>query len=347
MPNSIFREASGTGQKVLVTGGAGYIGSHVARELCDRGFEVTVLDLLREKGGTGNHWAVPKKAKFVQGDVGDVGLLAELLPKGDRFDAILHFAAFILVEESVREPERYFRNNAEGSRALFQYAADTDVAKVIFSSTAATYGEPRHDLIPETAEQKPVNPYGESKLRSEKLLKEILGATGGKTKFVGLRYFNPAGAHHSLEIGQARPEATHLVNVAAEAAMGKRSKVMIFGTDYETPDGTCLRDYIHIEDLVDAHLLALDYLNGGVSDFFNVGYGEPYSVREVIDSMKRASGVNFPVEISGRRAGDPAKLAADSRKIQEKMGWSPKRKSIDEICRSQFLWEKRRVELGV
>ncbi len=348
MPNSVLREASGKGQKVLVTGGAGYIGSHVARELCDRGFEVTVLDLLRENGGTGNHWAVPKKAKFVQGDMGDASLLATLLPKGDRFDAILHFAAFILVEESVREPNRYFQNNTEGSRTLFQYAADTGVSRVIFSSTAATYGEPRHDLIPETADQKPVNPYGESKLRSEKLLKEIAKQGQGPMKFVGLRYFNPAGAHHSLEIGQARPEATHLVNVAAEAAMGKRSKVMIFGTDYETPDGTCLRDYIHIEDLVDAHILALDYLEGGgESDFFNVGYGEPYSVREVIDAMKRASGVNFPVEIAGRRAGDPAKLAADSRKIQAKMGWSPRRKSIDDICRSQFLWEKRRIELGV
>jgi UDP-glucose 4-epimerase len=335
-------------QRVLVTGGAGYIGSHVSRALCDRGFDVVVVDLLRENRGTGNHWAVPKQATLVQGDIGNRSLLDSLLVKGDRFDAILHFAAFILVEESTREPERYFENNTEGSRTLFQYAADTGVESVVFSSTAATYGEPKHELIPETAEQCPVNPYGESKLRSERILTEVASQSGGKTKFVGLRYFNPAGAHHSLEIGQARPEATHLVNVAAEAALGKREKVMIFGDDYPTPDGTCLRDYIHIEDLVEAHILALDYLKGGgASDFFNVGYGEPYSVREVIDAMKRASGVDFAVEIAGRRVGDPARLAADSRKIRKTMGWMPKLNSIDGICRSQFLWEKRRLELGL
>ncbi len=334
--------------KILVTGGAGYIGSHVARELCEQKHEVVVVDLLREKYGAGNKWAVPDKAQFIQGDIGDPSLLQSLLPKGDRFDAILHFAAYILVEESVREPQRYFENNTEGSRALFEFASRTGVKSVIFSSTAATYGEPKQHLIPETAEQLPVNPYGESKLRSERILVDVCRRSVEKMKFVGLRYFNPAGAHHSLEIGQARPEATHLVNVAAEAAIGKRSKVMIFGDDYPTPDGTCLRDYIHIEDLVDAHLLALDYLKaGGPSDFFNVGYGEPFSVRQVIDTMMQVSGRSFAVEVVGRRSGDPARLAADSRKIQSQMGWKPKRKSLEEICGSQFLWEIRRQALGV
>jgi UDP-glucose 4-epimerase len=338
-PNALTR-------KVLVTGGAGYIGSHVARELVDRGFDVTVLDLLRENYGTGNRWAVPAKARFVQGDCGDPVLLKSLLPAGQHFDAVFHFAAYILVEESVREPKRYFKNNVEGSRALFEYAAETGVPKVVFSSTAATYGEPKNALIKETDAQHPVNPYGESKLQAEKVLKEIAGRSS-KITFVGLRYFNPAGAHDSLEIGQARPEATHLVNVAAEAAIGKRSSVMIFGDDYPTPDGTCLRDYIHIQDLAEAHLKALDYLDRqGPSDFFNVGYGKPFSVREVLNAMMRVSGTKFAVELRGRRPGDPAQLAADASKIKTAMGWTPKRDSLDEICLSQFLWEKKRFESG-
>lgn len=338
------------GRKILVTGGAGYIGSHVARELCERGFEVTVVDLLRENFGTGNRWAVPAKARFVQGDCGDFELLNGLLPHGQRFDAIFHFAAYILVEESVREPKRYFQNNVEGSRTLFEYAFKTQVPAIIFSSTAATYGEPLNALIKETDPQRPVNPYGESKLQAEKILKEIADRASTKSSklaYVGLRYFNPAGAHESLEIGQARPEATHLVNVAAEAALGKRSSVMIFGDDYPTPDGTCLRDYIHIQDLSEAHIKALEYLDqGGASDFFNVGYGRPYSVREVLDSMMRASGKKFSVELRGRRAGDPAQLAADASKIKSMMGWKPTRDSLDEICRSQFLWEKKRFDSG-
>ena len=343
---TLNRQPKDLARKVLVTGGAGYIGSHVARELDERGFDVTVLDLLRENYGTGNRWAVPTNARFVQGDCGNSELLKSLLPPGQHFDAIFHFAAFILVEESVREPKRYFQNNVEGSRALFEYASVTGVPAVIFSSTAATYGEPQNALIKETDPQLPVNPYGESKLQAEKILKEIAARTS-KMAFVGLRYFNPAGAHGSLEIGQARPEATHLVNVAAEAALGKRQSVMIFGDDYPTPDGTCLRDYIHIQDLADAHIKALEYLDqGGASDFFNVGYGRPYSVREVLDAMMRVSGKKFSVELRGRRAGDPAQLAADSSKIKSLMDWKPTRDSLDEICRSQFLWEKKRFDSG-
>jgi len=339
-------------RRVLVTGGAGYIGSHVARELDDRGFDITVIDLLRENFGTGNRWAVPANARFIQGDCGNLDLLKSLLPDGQHFDAVFHFAAYILVEESVREPKRYFQNNVEGSRVLFEYAAATEVPAVVFSSTAATYGEPQNALIKETDPQLPVNPYGESKLQAEKILKEIAdrplkrpSKTASQMAFVGLRYFNPAGAHESLEIGQARPEATHLVNVAAEAALGKRKSVMIFGDDYPTPDGTCLRDYIHIQDLAEAHIKALEYLDqGGLSDFFNVGYGKPYSVREVLDAMMRVSGTKFEVELRGRRPGDPAQLAADASKIKSAMAWSPTRDSLDEICRSQFLWEKKRFD---
>ncbi|CAN5463995.1 UDP-glucose 4-epimerase GalE [soil metagenome] len=338
---------------MLVTGGAGYIGSHVARLLTESGYEVTVIDLLREKGGVGNRWAVPTKARFVQGDCGDRALLDGLLPKGERFEAILHFAAFILVDESIREPARYFENNVVSSLRLFEYAVETGVPSIVFSSTAATYGESLSDLIQEDAPQMPVNPYGASKLMVERMLRDLTSTAAaphnvwaaGSTRFVALRYFNPAGAHHSLEIGQARPNATHIVNVAAEAAVGVRPKVMIFGEDYETPDGTCLRDYIHIEDLADAHLQALKYLEGGgASDFFNVGYGRPYSVRQVIDTMKKVSGVNFTVEKAVRRPGDPARLAADSSKIQRVLGWKPQHDSLETICKSHFQWEKIRRE---
>ncbi len=337
----------GVKRKVLVTGGAGYIGSHVARELVERGFDVTVIDLLHENYGTGNRWAVPEAARFVHGDCGSDEILSSLLRPGQRFDVIFHFAAYILVEESVREPERYFRNNFDGSRVLFEYARRTGVPAIVFSSTAATYGEPNGKLIQETDPQLPVNPYGESKLQAERILREI-AESAPNMKFVGLRYFNPAGAHESLEIGQARPEATHLINVAAEAAIGKRKSVMIFGDDYPTPDGTCLRDYIHIQDLADAHIKSIDYLDrDGQSDFFNVGYGNPYSVREVLSAMIQASGVRFDIQIGRRRPGDPAQLAADATKIKQVMDWRPTRDSLHNICLSQFLWEKKRFDSGV
>lgn len=335
---------SGTGgRRVLITGGAGYIGSHVARLIVDLGYDVTVLDILRDQDGTGNRWAVPTKARFVQGSCGDRALLQELLPAGERFDAILHFAAYILVDESVREPAKYYENNVVGSLRLFEYAADTKVPAIIFSSTAAVYGEAHSPLLAEDHGKAPVNPYGRGKLMTETMLRDICTASNGGMRFVALRYFNPAGAHASLEIGQARPSASHLVNVAAEAAVGAREKVMIYGSDYPTPDGTCLRDYIHIEDLADAHAVALKYLeSGGASDVFNVGYGKPYSVRDVIETMKQVSGAEFKVEVANRRAGDPASLAADSTKIQQRLGWKPRHDSLREICESHYLWEKKR-----
>lgn len=331
------------GRRVLVTGGAGYIGSHVARALVDEGFDVTVVDLLRKDGGVGNVWAVPKVARFIEGNCGDRKLLDSLLPKGERFDAILHFAAFILVDESVREPARYFENNVVNSLRLFRYAVESGVPSIVFSSTAATYGESRTELLREDNEQAPVNPYGASKLMAERMLLDLCATS--TTRFAALRYFNPAGAHASLEIGQARPHATHIVNVAAEAAVGVREKVMIFGSDYPTPDGTCLRDYIHIQDLADAHLAALRYLErGGKSDFFNVGYGRPFSVLEVIAAMKKASGVDFKVERAARRSGDPARLAADPAKIRRVLGWEPRHDSLETICESHYRWEKIRRE---
>ncbi len=330
---------------VLVTGGAGYIGSHVSRLLVENDFDVTVVDLLRQDGGTGNRWAVPSAARLIEGNCGDDVLLRGLLPRGERFAAVFHFAAFILVDESVREPLRYFENNVGASLRLFTYAVETGVPAIVFSSTAATYGESERELIREDDPQKPVNPYGRSKLMAENILRDLCGPPSSKTRFVGLRYFNPAGAHSSLEIGQSRPSATHIVNVVAEAAVGAREKVMIFGTDYPTPDGTCLRDYIHIEDLSEAHLAALAYLqNGGTSDFLNVGYGRPFSVKEVISAMKEVSGVDFKVELAKRRAGDPARLAADPAKIQRVLGWKPRHDSLRTICNSHYLWEKKRRE---
>lgn len=326
--------------RVLVTGGAGYIGSHVTRALVEDGYDVTVVDLLREKHGTGNRWAVPNAARLVVGDCGNRALLDSLLPRGERFDSIFHFAAVMLVEESVRKPLLYFQSNISSSLSVFGYAAESKVPAVVFSSTAATYGESTRDLIREDDLQNPINPYGRSKLICEQILRDVCAAS---TRYIVLRYFNAAGAHSSLEIGQARPEATHIVNVAAEAALGKRPVVQIFGADYPTKDGTCERDYIHIEDLTDAHIAAVKYLEaGGTSDFLNVGYGRPFSVKEVIATMKVVSGVDFRVEISARRPGDPARLAADPAKIQRVLQWKPRHDQLSTICQSQYLWEKKR-----
>lgn len=332
--------------KILVSGGAGYIGSHVSRQLVEQGHDVTIVDLLRTRHGTGNRWAVPKAARLVEGDCGNVVLLDALLPAGARFDAIFHFAASIVIEESIKNPVLYYANNVSVSLRLFQYAVKTGVPAIVFSSTGATYGEIAGEFAAEDDEQRPISPYGSSKKMCEVVLRDIC-AVNPQTRFIGLRYFNPAGAHSSLEIGQARPITTHVVNIAAEAALGVRDHAQIFGTDYPTPDGTCLRDFIHIEDLTDAHVEALDYLlKGGASDFFNVGYGHPYSVREVFAAMKSVTGFDFKVVESARRPGDPARLAADPAKIRRVLGWKPRHDSIQDslsrICDSQFRWEKKR-----
>jgi UDP-glucose 4-epimerase len=322
--------------KLLVTGGAGYIGSHTAHQLVDAGHEIVVLDNLY----SGHRWAVPAKAEFVEGSVGSRALIDSLLSQ-KRFDGVLHFAAHTEVGESVTNPAKYYRNNTVAALELFDACVTFGVPRLVFSSTAAVYGDSTSIRLEESEPLAPVNPYGASKMMSERLLRDIAAGSDGALKFVILRYFNVAGARLDQRIGQATPRATHLIKVAAETAMGLHESVIIHGTDYPTKDGTCLRDYIHVEDLAKAHLDALGYLQrGGHSDVFNVGYGRPYSVREVINTMKRVSGVDFRVVDGPRRPGDPVGVAADSTKIKRVLGWTPQHDSLELICQSAWNWEK-------
>ncbi|BCD60561.1 UDP-glucose 4-epimerase [Nitratiruptor sp. YY08-14] len=279
---------------------------------------------------------------FERLDLSDWDALHIFMQK-NRFDAIIHFAAALIVPESVENPLKYYLNNTANTANLIQEAMENGVKKFIFSSTAAVYGEP--ECVPmggikEEAPTYPINPYGQSKLMSEQILKDTANAYSD-FKYVALRYFNVAGADIEGKIGQSTKDATHLIKVAAEAALGKREKMYIFGDDYPTPDGSCIRDYIHVDDLSQAHLDALEYLDKEKSDVFNVGYGRGYSVKEVIEMMKKVSGVDFPVEITGRRAGDPAILIANSQKIQQKMGWKPKYDDLELICKTALEWEKK------
>lgn len=321
---------------VLVTGGAGYIGSHVVARLLARGEQVTVLDNL----STGNRAAVPAGATFVEGAVQDTALLARLFSE-TKYDCVLHFAAALIVPESVSNPLKYYANNVGGMLSLLQAATAAAVPHIIFSSTAATYGMPAVSRpIRETDEQKPINPYGSSKLAAEFMLQETALAHG--LTYVILRYFNVAGAALDGNNGQRSKNATHLIKVAAEAALGKRPGMGIFGTDYETPDGTCIRDYIHVEDLAAAHLAALDYLRAGKpSTIANCGYSKGYSVREVIDMVKQVSGADFKVDEVPRRAGDPALLVADCSRAREVLGWQPQHDDLREIVASALAWERK------
>ena len=323
---------------ILVTGGAGYIGSHMVLELIDQGQQVVVLDNL----STGFREAVRSPAKLVVGDVGDQDLVATVIKKYN-VDAIVHFAGSIVVPDSVVDPLGYYQNNTVHSRALMEVAVATGVKKFIFSSTAAVYGNPEQVPVSETAPLVPMSPYGTSKLMTELMLGDV--ARAHDLRYVALRYFNVAGADPEGRSGQSTPRATHLIKVACEAATGKRSHMEIYGDDYPTKDGTCLRDYIHVSDLVRAHTAALDYLNaGGKPDVFNCGYSKGYSVAEVVDAVKRVSGVNFEVRQAKRRAGDPAAIVAGSDKIRETLGWQPKHDNLDEIVSHALAWEQR---LGV
>ncbi|MES2964316.1 MAG: UDP-glucose 4-epimerase GalE [Bdellovibrionota bacterium] len=323
--------------KVLITGGAGYIGSHVAHQMIEGGFDITILDNL----STGHRWAVPDGAKFVQMELGEEASVREFLQR-EKFDALIHFAASIQVGESVSKPELYYRNNTMNTLRLFEAAKASGIKSIVFSSTAAVYGELHSGLLKETDRLRPINPYGWSKFMSEQILCDLAAASNGALKYVILRYFNVAGARPDLKIGQSGAVVTHLIKIASQAAVGLRDGMQIFGTDYATADGTCERDYIHVEDLSRAHLDALSYLSkGGQSDVFNVGYGHATSVRTVIDTVKRVSGVNFKVTEGARRAGDPAMLAADSTKIRKALGWEPRFDDLDEICRTAFEWEKK------
>jgi len=320
---------------VLVTGGAGYIGSHMALELLGADEAVVVLDNL----STGLAWAVPKSATLVVGDVGDQPLVQRVV-ESHGVTSIIHFAGSIVVPDSVADPLGYYLNNTVKSRALIEVAVKSGIHHFIFSSTAAVYGMTGDTPVTEDAPLAPMSPYGSSKRMTEIMLADT--ARAHDLRYVALRYFNVAGADPNGRSGQSTPRATHLVKVACETALGKRSRMQVFGTDYPTPDGTCLRDYIHVTDLARAHMAALRYLRaGGESDIFNCGYGRGFSVLEVIDAVKRAAGRDFEVRMSERRPGDPARVVAASQRIRKVLGWVPEHDTLDAIVRDALSWEER------
>jgi UDP-glucose 4-epimerase len=319
---------------ILVTGGAGYIGSHVVRQLVERGERVIVLDNL----SSGFREAV-LDAPLIVGDVGDRALVDRLLAE-HAIDTVLHFAAHTVVPESVRDPLKYYGNNTCTTRSLLVACSAAGVRHFVFSSTAAVYGMPASGVADEDTPTQPINPYGWSKLMSETMLRDLSAATS--LRHVVLRYFNVAGCDPGGRIGQSTPNATLLIKVACEHAVGKRAQIGIFGTDYPTPDGTGIRDYIHVEDLARAHLGALDHLRAdGASLTLNCGYGHGYSVREVIDAVARASGVVLDVVEHPRRAGDPPILIARSQRLQHALGWAPRYDDLDVIVKSALAWEAR------
>lgn len=321
--------------KILVTGGAGYIGSHTTLALNEAGYEVVVYDNL----STGRAEAVLPPARLVVGDLADTGRLDALM-REEGFSAVLHFAGSIVVPESVENPLKYYMNNTNNTTELIRLAVKNAIPRFVFSSTAAVYGMPDTPAVTEDSPTRPINPYGRTKLMSEWVIQDTAAAHPGFT-YVILRYFNVAGADPAGRIGQCTPNATHLIKVASQAALGRREALHIFGTDYDTPDGTCIRDYIHVADLAAAHVLALRHLeSGNPSGVFNCGYGHGYSVREIVESVKRVSGVDFPVVESGRRAGDPPALISDPSRIRAAMAWVPRHDDIDAIALSAYAWEK-------
>ncbi len=330
--------------KILVTGGAGYIGSHVVKLLLENtDNEVVVLDsLVSGFKSTIDTLQTIRNFKFIEADLSNWDLIEGIF-KSENFDAIIHFAASLIVPESVENPLKYYLNNTANTTNLIKLVTKYGVEKFIFSSTAATYGEPDIDEvgdgIKEEFPKNPINPYGQSKLFSEKIIQDT--AKVNDFKYVIFRYFNVAGASPDLKIGQKTKNATHLIKVASECAVGKRDKMYVFGDDYPTPDGTCIRDYIHVVDLADAHIKALEYLNNNESDIFNVGYSRGFSVKEVIGTMKKVSGVDFRVEMADKRAGDPAMLISNNEKIKTKMKWTPKYDSLETICKTAYEWEKK------
>jgi UDP-glucose 4-epimerase len=320
-------------KKVLVSGGAGYIGSHVVKLLGEKGFDVLVYDNL----STGNRSSV-LSGKLVEGDMLDIDSLRSVM-SDFRPDAVMHFAAKIVVPESVKFPMKYYTNNVLGTLNVLRAMKEFDVNKFIFSSTAAVYGEPEDMPINETMSFAPINPYGKSKAIVEEVLKDCSMSEG--LKYIALRYFNVAGADPEGELGETKKDATHLITMCVRTAAGKRDKLSVFGTDYPTSDGTCVRDYIHVMDLADAHILALEHLlSGGESNLFNCGYGKGYSVQEVVTEAKNATGVDFAVEYTERRAGDPPELVADSTKIKQTLGWKPKYDELGFIIKTAWEWER-------
>ncbi|WP_019996039.1 UDP-glucose 4-epimerase GalE [Aureimonas ureilytica] len=320
---------------VLVTGGAGYIGSHMVWNLVDGGEEVVVIDRL----STGFDWAVPTEARLQVGDIADQPFVERVIAQFGVTE-IIHFAGSIVVPESVSDPLGYYLNNTVASRALIESAVRTGVKHFIFSSTAAVYGSPRQMPVPETQAPAPESPYGTSKWMTELMLRDT--AAAHPLSFAALRYFNVAGADPQGRTGQSTRGATHLIKVASETALGKRSHIDVFGTDYDTPDGTCVRDYIHVSDLADAHAQALRYLRaGGDSIVANCGYGHGYSVLEVLDTVRRAVGRPFEVRLSERRPGDATSIVADASLVRERFGWQPRFDDLDRIVADALAWEER------
>lgn len=320
---------------ILVTGGAGYIGSHMVLALLDAGERLVVLDNL----STGFRWAVPDGVELVIGDFGDEELVRSVLAD-HKVDSIIHFAAKIVVPESVSDPLGYYLNNTAKARSLIQCAVDHGVDNFIFSSTAAVYGDPVQNPVTETEVLKPVSPYGRSKLMVEWMLEDT--AKAHAMRYVVLRYFNVAGADPKGRSGQSTPNATHLIKVAVQAALGQRDGMEIFGTDYPTEDGSCVRDYIHVSDLAQAHMDALEYLReGGDSLICNCGYQRGYSVLEVVDVVRQVSGVNFPAKLSDRRPGDPSAIVAANERIKSTLNWQPRHDDLEKIVQQAIDWERR------
>ncbi len=320
--------------RIFVTGGAGYIGSHVVKALGEAGHTVRTYDNL----STGNRWAV-LFGDLVEGDIADRETLKRAI-EAFRPDAVMHFAAFIEVAESVRNPLKYYRNNPANALNLLEVLQELAVPRFIFSSTAAVYGTPETIPVRESDPLCPINPYGASKMLVERFLADLSFARDDFS-YVALRYFNVAGADAQSRIGQCYKNPTHLITRALKTALGEFPKLQVFGTDYPTQDGTCIRDYIHVDDLASAHLAALDHLlAGGGSDIFNCGYGRGYSVRDVVESAKRITGIDFTVEEAPRREGDPAALVADSSRITAQLGWTPRFADLDVIIRTAWDWEQ-------
>jgi UDP-glucose 4-epimerase len=322
-------------EKILVTGGCGYIGSHVVRQLSEAGHQVVVYDNLT----TGFREALLHGELLVEADLADRDTLEEII-RTHRIKTILHFAAAIVAPESVSLPLKYYGNNTRNTLGLLEACVRHGVERFVFSSTAAVYGFPEGGSASEETQLAPINPYGTSKLMSEWMLRDAAAAYG--FKYVALRYFNVAGADPQARIGQRTPEATHLIKIACQTALGQRQQVAIYGTDYPTPDGTGIRDYIHIEDLAAAHLAALGYLDkGGESTAINVGYGQGSSVREVLAMVKQVSGIDFSVVEAGRRPGDPACLIAQAEKIKQLTDWRPRYDSLQTIVEDAWRWESK------
>ncbi|MGG1675625.1 UDP-glucose 4-epimerase GalE [Neobacillus sp. NRS-1170] len=319
---------------ILVLGGAGYVGSHAVYQLIDQGFQVIVIDNLQ----TGHRDAVHSEARFYEGDIRSREFMRSAFEK-EKIEAILHFAANSLVGESMVEPLKYFDNNVYGTQIVLEMMKEFGVKHIVFSSTAAVYGEPKEVPITEEAQTMPTNTYGETKLAMEKMIAWCEKAFG--IKYVSLRYFNVAGSRGDGQIGEDHNPETHLIPVVLEAALGKRPAVTIFGDDYDTADGTCVRDYVHVEDLIEAHLLALKLLqNGGESHIFNLGSSQGFSVNEIVETARMVTGIDIPVQMGERRSGDPSTLIASSEKAGQVLGWNPSRTSIQQIINDAWNWHK-------